>query len=99
MGYKRYEGANADFILTEEEIPKYNGYVDALNKGIEELNEYNAELRAKGMSELDMDVYKFSDEKYKNMFKEHWDLYNKYITMQEEAMIRTREQKEEGLDR
>ena len=93
--YELYQGKNDLFTLKEEEIPVYNGLVEKLNKGIEDLLTYKKELRDKGMTEEEITIFFTTDEKYKAMFKEHSEIYDQYMTIQENAIIRTNDSVDE----
>lgn len=89
--YNKDEVSATDlFQLTDEEIPVYNELVEKLNKGIDDLLAYKKELReGKGMNEYQITDYLSKDPKYQAMYKEHSETYDKYLTIQEDAIIRT----------
>lgn len=89
--YNKDEAKATDlFQLIDDEIPVYNGLIEKLNKGIDDLLAYKKELReTKGMNEYQITDYLAKDPKYQDMYKEHSETYDKYLTMQEEAIIRT----------
>lgn len=80
--YKRYNpnGDHSLFELTEDEIGRYNELVDKLNADCEWLRD------SKGVKTC---IDLFADKEFMQKFREHGEAYAEYMTMQENAILRT----------
>ena len=80
--YKRYN-PNEDhslFELKEDEIGRYNELVDKLNADCEWLRDF------KGVKTC---IDLFADKEFRYRFEKHGEAYAEYMTMQENAILRT----------
>ena len=89
--YKFYDPLDVSdsslFVLKPDEIATYNSLVDELNVDCAWLNSYKGGF--KDALELAADDF------YKERFAHHADLYERYMDIQEDAILRT--QKERGV--